>query len=56
MVKYIREFVGNEEGAAMAEYGILVGLIALAVILAVTTFGTSLKTLFTTMSTKLPTP
>ena len=37
----------REEGQTMAEYGMLVALIAVAAILGVTAFGASLKTFFT---------
>ena len=36
----------NEEGASMAEYGLLVALIAIVVIVAVTLLGTNLATVF----------
>lgn len=44
-------FLKDEEGAAMAEYGILVGLIAVVVIVAVTTLGTDIKAIFDSVST-----
>jgi pilus assembly protein Flp/PilA len=37
----------DERGASAVEYGLLVGLIAAAVILAVTAFGGAISTLFT---------
>jgi pilus assembly protein Flp/PilA len=49
----------EEDGQAMTEYGLLVGLIALAVIAAIALVGTELKALFGKISTalsKAPTP
>jgi pilus assembly protein Flp/PilA len=40
---------------AAIEYGLLAGLIAVAIIATVTTMGTNLKAVFTTISTKLAT-
>jgi pilus assembly protein Flp/PilA len=45
--------VRNEEGATAVEYGLLVALIAGAIIIAVTALGTNLAALFTDMSTKI---
>jgi pilus assembly protein Flp/PilA len=41
-----RKFIGNEEGAALAEYGILIAFIAIAAIVAVTFFGGKIKNKF----------
>lgn len=45
----------RDRGATAVEYGLLVGLIAIAIIVAVTAFGTSLAGLFTNIKSKLPT-
>lgn len=42
----ITRFVREEEGAALAEYGILIAFIAIAAIIAVTFFGTKIKNKF----------
>jgi pilus assembly protein Flp/PilA len=42
----ITRFVRDEEGAALAEYGILIAFIAIAAIIAVTFFGTKIKNKF----------
>ena len=42
----LREFLRDEEGAALAEYGILIAFIAIAAIVAVTFFGTKIKQKF----------
>ncbi len=44
----------DESGAAAVEYGLLVGLIAVAIIAAVLALGGKLDTLFDTITTKLP--
>ncbi|WEV76987.1 Flp family type IVb pilin [Janibacter cremeus] len=43
----------KERGATAVEYGLLVGLIAVVIIVAVTTLGTELNDMFTTIGTKL---
>lgn len=43
----------REKGATAVEYGLLVGLIAVVIIVAVTALGTNLDTMFTTISDKL---
>ena len=45
----------TERGASAVEYGLLVSLIAIAIIVAVTTLGTKLSTLFTTTGNGLKT-
>ena len=45
----IRKFAKNEEGATAVEYGMMVGLIAVAIIITVAAIGTQLNTLFTTI-------
>ena len=49
----IKNFVREEEGASAVEYGLLVALIAVAIIGAVSTLGTTLSGLFTTVSNTL---
>lgn len=43
----------NDRGATAVEYGLLVGLIAVVIIVAVTALGTRLKALFTSIVTSL---
>ncbi|HUQ98189.1 MAG TPA: Flp family type IVb pilin [Gemmatimonadaceae bacterium] len=43
-------FIGNEEGAALAEYGILVAFIAIVAIVAVTFFGTKISSKFSQLA------
>ena len=53
MKNTIQQFLREEDGVAAIEYGLLAGLIAVAIIATVTTMGTNLKAVFTTISTKL---
>lgn len=47
------KFFKRENGASAAEYGLLVALIAIVVIVGVTSLGTKLNTKFTTLASKL---
>ncbi len=49
----IKNFVREEEGATAVEYGLLVALIAVAIITAVTTLGTNLSGLFDKVSAQV---
>ncbi len=53
MYELINLFSRDERGAAMVEYGLLVGLIALVVAGAATTLGTSISGMFTSIATTL---
>ena len=44
--KWARDFAENEDGAALAEYGILVAFIAIVAITAVTFFGGKISSKF----------
>lgn len=44
---FIQTFAGDRKGVTAIEYGLIAGLIAVAIIVAVTTLGGDLKTLFT---------
>jgi pilus assembly protein Flp/PilA len=46
MKQLIEKFIREEEGASAVEYGLLVALIAVVIIGAVTTLGTSLRDKF----------
>jgi pilus assembly protein Flp/PilA len=57
MKTYLRKimaFINDEEGASAVEYGLLVGLIAVAIIVAVTALGTKLAALFAQITAALP--
>ena len=52
--RWLRNFAKNEEGAALAEYGILVAFIAIVAITAVTFFGSRISAKFSQYATTLP--
>ena len=47
----IRRFASEEEGAALAEYGVLVAFIAIVAITAVTFFGSKISSKFSALAT-----
>ena len=51
--KWARTFVRDEDGAALAEYGILVAFIAIVAITAVTFFGSRISAKFSQYATTL---
>jgi len=55
MKSFIQQFLREEDGVAAIEYGLLAGLIAVAIIVAATTLGGNLSTLFTNIGNRLPT-
>jgi len=48
-----QKFVKAEEGATLAEYGLLLALIAVVCLAAITTLGTKISTMFTTVSSSV---
>ncbi|HEY9072695.1 MAG TPA: Flp family type IVb pilin [Desulfobaccales bacterium] len=53
LMNEVKAFINDEEGATAVEYGLLVGLIAVAIIVAVTALGKSLSALFSTVNDKV---
>ena len=53
MLKKTAAFLRQEQGATAIEYGLIVGLIAAVIIAVLTTTGTSLSGLFTTISASI---
>jgi pilus assembly protein Flp/PilA len=53
MQKLLARFVKDESGAALVEYGMLVGLIAVICIGAVTLLGTDVSTMLTSIANAL---
>ena len=49
----IKQFIREESGATAIEYGLIAGLIAVAIIVALTTVGTNLNTLFGEVATAI---
>ena len=53
MRKLVTRFMKNDEGAALVEYGLLVGLIAVVCVGAVGTLGATISGYFNTINTSL---
>jgi pilus assembly protein Flp/PilA len=53
MLQFINRFRRDEEGAALVEYGMLVGLIAVICIAAVTLLGQEVSAAFSTIAVAL---
>ena len=50
ILQLINRFRRNEDGAAMAEYALLVALVAVVSVVAITTLGTQISTQFSTIA------
>jgi pilus assembly protein Flp/PilA len=49
--KFVRKFITRqEEGATLAEYGLLLALIAVVCIVAITALGSKISTMFSTLA------
>lgn len=55
MLNAVKNFWNDEEGATAIEYGLIAGLVAVGLIVALTALGTDLSALFGRVSTKLKT-
>jgi len=53
MLKVIRAFANDESGATAIEYGLIAALVSVAAIGALTAMGSSLSTMFNTVSSAL---
>ena len=53
MTNFIKNFWNDEEGATAIEYGLIAGLIAVAIIAGVAALGKNLDQIFCEISTKL---
>ena len=53
MLRSIKNFVANESGATAIEYALIASLIAVAIILSVTTLGSKLQNTFNEVSSNL---
>jgi len=53
MFKVIRAFANDESGATAIEYGLIAALVSVAAIGALTAMGSSLSTMFNTVSSAL---
>ncbi|MDP3294135.1 MAG: Flp family type IVb pilin [Nevskia sp.] len=54
MIKKIQNFLRDDEGASAVEYGLIIGLIAVALVVIVGTIGGQVQGIFTTVSNALP--
>ena len=55
VLQLINRFRRDDEGAALVEYGMLVGLIAVICVVAVTTLGTEVSAAFSKIASSLST-
>jgi pilus assembly protein Flp/PilA len=55
MKKMIKRFLMEEDGVTAIEYGLIAGLVAVVIIIALTTVGSGLNSIFGTVSTELET-
>lgn len=53
LTSYLRTLAHQNEGQDLLEYALLVSLIAIAAIIAVTSAGTSVSTIFSSIASKL---
>jgi pilus assembly protein Flp/PilA len=56
MINSITRFLRDEEGATAIEYGIIAGLISVAIVTVIPGLGTKLALVFTTINNKLIIP
>ena len=53
MRNLMKKLAGNRNGATAIEYGLIAGLVAVAIVVAVTATGTNLTSLFGTVNTDI---
>ena len=53
MFKTVKQFLADKNGATAIEYGLIAGLVAIAIVTAVTTTGNDLAGVFSAVNTKL---
>ena len=53
LATYIRSFARNDEGQDLLEYALLIALIALVCVVAITTAGANVNTIFSNIATAL---
>lgn len=56
MLELIKAFLEDEEGASAVEYGLIIGLIAVALIIVLGLLGGGLENLFESANESLPEP
>lgn len=50
----VREFVRDETGASAVEYALVAGLVAIVIVVVLTTMGTQLQALFGKLNSSMP--
>ncbi|MBO1265978.1 Flp family type IVb pilin [Proteiniclasticum sp. SCR006] len=55
-MEFLKRLWNDEEGQGMVEYGLIIALVAIVVIVALTAVGGSLDKIFTDISTELESP
>lgn len=53
MITHFKRMIRDDEGATMVEYGLLVALIAMVALIAITTLGQNLSSLFSTVASSV---
>ncbi|MBN3773854.1 MULTISPECIES: Flp family type IVb pilin [Burkholderia] len=53
MIEKIAWFIQDQDGVTAIEYGLIAALIAIGIVVALTTIGTDLKTVFSTVAADL---
>ena len=53
MYQSVKDFVADNSGVTIIEYGLIAGLIAVGIVVGATALGTNLNGLFTRIATKL---
>ncbi|KML43860.1 Flp family type IVb pilin [Burkholderia stabilis] len=53
VIEKIAWFIQDQEGVTAIEYGLIAALIAIGIVVALTTIGTDLKTVFSTVAADL---
>jgi pilus assembly protein Flp/PilA len=55
-MQFIKNFLREDDGQGMVEYGIILGLVSVGAILVLTTMGTDISAVFDTINTQLEVP
>lgn len=53
MLRFVRRFVGNEQGATAIEYGLIVALVSVGAVIALDSLGDSLASIFNLVTSEL---
>lgn len=53
MANFVHLWLGNEDGQGMAEYALILALVSIAALVALTSLGTDIATVFTSITSDL---